>query len=213
MTNAGERKPTSVILETVRGAQGFLAELGDKAIDIVTGSKVFEHVPVVSWGIKVLNVRDSFQQFRLKRNCAAFLLALGNNNHEDITRFESQLNGSSTIRQEFEDTTFAILLESEKPFKAMLYGKLLSCRIKGRLAQDDFEQLSLIVHAGSVPALQTIEAFFTANKGRPFTSVGHVPQEPLLLSLGIAMRYGNTFRISDAGQRLYEICFGGTVST
>ncbi|PZP54860.1 MAG: hypothetical protein DI586_08610 [Micavibrio aeruginosavorus] len=212
MSEKNKREIQNAITETMEKAVEYTAEVSDIVLDIATDNDFLDKIPVVSWAIKGLKIKDIYQKRKLERNAFAFLMALGACNSNKLDEFKDFLNAQLEQRDEFIDTTMSILLEGEKPIKASLYGKLLAARIRNLLSHEEFEIIAMIIYAASVPALNAIKSYFRRTNGKPYiTHAGAVEEEPLLMSLGVASRFGNGFRVDERGQNFYRYCFDGTV--
>lgn len=196
------------ILQTLSDATEFSAELIDTALQVGTDSEVLERVPIVSWGVKMLQIRDIFQRNRFVKNCSAFVEAL-KKDEEIEARLKVFFEKNSLETNDVLDTTQMILVESEKPLKVEMFARLLRNRVSGQIGAEEFRKIALMIYAASIPALESIPAFFNRNGGLFNQNNGSVPEEPLLLSLGVAARYGSNFRVDEIGQKIFDICFRG----
>jgi len=106
----------------------------------------------------------------------------------------------------------SILIEGEKPIKSMILGNLLNALVNKRIKPKDFEEMTLIVQAASVPALKSLPLFFKKTKGKPYSHARTLMnEEALLSSMGIISRYGNRVALSELGKKLYS--YGGFEET
>lgn len=200
-----EKRALPALLETLKDSKNFIAALADTAIDAVIDSGALGHIPVISWFVQARDVVDIHQLKKLQKNVKAFLDAASALDETQLNALHEQFRSDDTFAEEFTDTTVQILFESEKPIKAAILGRLISALARQLITKDDFDSLSLVVLSGSVPALKSLESFCT--KSGFAVTQNHVPEEPLLLSLGIASRYGSSFTISDLGKKLYNFGF------
>jgi hypothetical protein len=200
------------VLNTIKASRDTIAELADVAMEALDSSKVLNDVPVVSLAVKVLNVKDAFAQARLKRNCMAFMTAVAEGNTRSLQQLAEKLEANREFADDFSDTLIALLLEAQKPIKCEIVGRLVLALAQCELTEQEFAKLAEIIQACTVPALKALPVFFGKTAGKPFLSgAGEVAEEPSLLSLGIACRFGTMFRIDISGQNLYRHGFGGTV--
>jgi len=106
-----------------------------------------------------------------------------------------------------------LLLDSNKPVKAEITGRLFATVAARKLTVEDFDTLCLIVLSASIPALMTLKEFCDGLGGFCLSSdslssvgmTGKYPGEPLLLSLGVAFRDRDGLKISALGQKLYVL--------
>lgn len=196
------RTALTTLLETAAGAKDFLAEVADMAVGAIFDSEVLDKLPMVSWAVRLWNIKDVYQQRRLKRNCLAFIRAFAQADPQAGEKLRAQLEQNPQAATELADTVADILIESEKPLKASCIARLLVALADEKISIEEFNDLSQIVQAASVPALLAAASFHQRLAGQGFENRMSVPEEPLLLSLGVAYRYGNMFRVTALGQRL-----------
>ena len=68
--------------------------------------------------------------------------------------------------------------------------------------------MTLILINGSVPALQALPKFFEISEGENSLHNRDLGgNEPLLISLGVAKRYGTKFEVTELGRRLFDLGF------
>ena len=186
----------------------FLATLSDSVVSLATESKVLDNVPFASYIVKAFSLKEAFHLWRLDRNCKAFMSALREGDTSGLSEYLRKTADDPEHRWELEDTTLQILIESEKPIKAEILGRLLLATKDEKLSPNEYETLTLILIGGSVPALQALPKFFETSGGENFLhdrSLGGI--EPLLVSLGVATRYGTKFEVTELGRRLFEFGF------
>ena len=198
-----EKKALPALLETLKDSKDFVAELADTSIDAIVDSDALGHIPVISWFVQARNVVETYQIKKLQKNVRAFLEAASVLDETKLNSLNEQLCSDAKFAEEFTDTTIQILFESEKPIKAAILGHLIGALANRAISKDEFDSLSLIVLSGSVTALKSFEAF-CAKTGYAVTHQNRGPEEPLLLSLGVASRYGTGLTISDLGKKLYD---------
>ncbi len=192
---------------STREASEFLAQIADDLVSATTDVKLLEKVPFVSYIAKAFALKDEFHRQRLARNCQAFMDAAREGNLTNLAgRLRERVNDPKRL-WELEDTTLHLLIEAEQPMTAEILGRLLRALADGRLSFEQFDSLSLLLISASVPALRAIPTFFK-NSGEKTMLHGDTRDfEPLLLSLGVASRYGSKLEVNELGQLLNPIGF------
>lgn len=202
------------IITVVKEGKDALVDMGGMALDAATDSEVFSKFPVINAIIGVVGFCDALMSHRLRRNIKAFVNAAGKVSPEKLERLHQKVMGDPRFKDEVPDTLIQLLIDSQKPIKAEIVGRLFTALAEEKISVEQFNDLVLIVIAGSVPALLALPKFLEGNKGVPhFGKGGQLPLEPILTSLGVASRFGNMFRIDEQGQLLYEAGFGGKIKT
>lgn len=189
-----------------------IGDWADTATAIATDDAFIDQIPIISTGIKILKARDAFREQLFIRNCRALLNACKTADREHRERLWEKLSGSSAQVDDFVDTLFLIAVDSSKPIKATIVGRLFAALCNEQITYGQYDRLVHIVHSSSVAALQALPEFFARTNGAAHISAHTVTEEPLLLSCGIAHRFGNAFRISDLGQVLYRFGFDGAIN-
>ncbi len=185
-----------------------LAQLSESVVSLATKSDVLEKVPFASYIVKAFSLKEAFHLWRLERNCKAFMSALREGDTSDLSDYLRKTADDPEHRWELEDTTLQILIEGEKPIKAEILGRLLLAAKDGKLSTDQFETLTLILINSSVPALQALPNFFEISGGENFVQNRDLGgNEPLLVSMGVATRYGTKFEVTELGRRLFDLGF------
>ena len=185
-----------------------LANLSESVVSLTTDSEILEKVPFASYIVKAFSLKEEFHLWRLERNCKAFMSALREGDTSGLSDYLRKTADDPEHRWELEYTTLQILIESEKPIKAEILGRLLLAVKDGRLSTDQFETLTLILINGSVPALQALPKFFEISEGENSLHNRDLGgNEPLLISLGVAKRYGTKFEVTELGRRLFDLGF------
>ncbi|ARR51892.1 hypothetical protein ETN89_20540 (plasmid) [Photobacterium damselae subsp. damselae] len=188
------------IINTIKGSKNDLAHYAETVVDLVIDNEFWENVPIVEHAIKLLNIRNLYYKNRLKRNYAAFILSVGTMNDAEINKYSEILFSSGDLGIESAETIFEIISESEKPIKAELLGNLSVSLSRQQISLEDYNTILLVIQSASVAALRALQAFLNANGlSRYKSGYGRIKEEGLLLSLGVATRYGNMFRINDIG--------------
>ena len=104
------------------------------------------------------------------------------------------------------------MMDSSHKERSRLHAKLILAVADGRVTVEEFIIMSETVQSTIVAALRALPAFFAMTSGRPFYRSLHPEQyEPLLNTLGVSARSGNQYRVSELGQKFFEVCFDGTV--
>jgi hypothetical protein len=200
------------LIETIKSSRDTIVELADVAVEALDTSGLLNKVPIVSVATTTLEVRDAFARARLKRNCMAFMKAVAEADRQSLTSIVERLQTGEEFAEDFSDTLMVLLLEAQKPIKCAVVGRLVLALANQKISEEDFSTLAEIIHACTVPALKALPAFFEQSGKRPYSRGYQAPGEGLLLSLGIAYRFGNVFRIDDRGQTLFTHGFGGIVN-
>ncbi|HHL4079893.1 hypothetical protein [Burkholderia anthina] len=200
------------LIAAVKESKDTLIEVANIGLEAATSSEVFSKVPVLGAIVSVVGFCDAAMSLKLRRNVAAFLGACGKVPQADLDRLYEKVMGDPRFRDEVPDTIIQLMLDSHKPIKAEIVGRLFGGLASGNIQLSQFNDLALLVLSASVPALMALPSFFEGNANRPFLSRGgQLEQEPLLISVGIASRFGNMFRVNESGILLYEIGFGAKV--
>lgn len=207
-------KQLSTIIDTISGAKNELASYAEQVIDLAVDNELWENVPIVEHATKLLNIHDIYKKNKLKRNYAAFIEAVGKMDEEEIASFSKILFSNDDVAEETAETIFEIIVESEKPLKARLIGRLSLALAKQELGLKEYNTIALIIQSSSIAALMALPLFLASNNNSCHKSgIGSIPEEGLLFSLGIAKRHGNMFRIDETGQLLAIHGYGIEAST
>ena len=127
-------------------------------------------------------------------------------NSDNIDEYFTVLNEDILLSEEVSETIFEIITESEKPLKAEILGNLSVALSKLNITVDEYYILLLIIQSSSIPALNSIKEFMehSDNKGYINGLKSCVKEEPLLVSIGIANRFGTGLRLDENGKKLAE---------
>jgi len=203
------------LVDGVKDAKEVLVEIANRTAEAAIDTDVLKKVPLVSAVIAVTGFCDAMMSVKLSRNVAAFLRAADKGaSHEALERLYEKVMGDPRFRDDVPDTVVQLLLDSHKPVKAEIVGRLFAAVAAQRLSVDDFNTLCLLVLAASIPALHALYSL-CAGLGN-FTlhddSYSHGPsrrveEESLLLGLGVASRDRTGLHISVLGQKLYVLGF------
>jgi hypothetical protein len=186
----------------------FLAQLSESVISLGTKSNILEKVPFVSFIVNAFALKENFHLWRLERNCRAFMAALQEGDTANLSEFLRDISNDAKRRWELEDTTLQILIESEKPIKAEILGRLLLAVKDKKLPPEKFETLSLMLINASVPAINALPTFYERSGGRDFMHGQNLGSfEPLLVSMGVAFRNGDKFQIDECGRDMFQLGF------
>ncbi|MDU9024448.1 hypothetical protein [Pseudomonas corrugata] len=185
--------------DTLKHHMDIVAEIIDGGISAATEVEIFNDIPLVGTGIKILQARDTFMEERFRRNCIALLDACKRVDAKERASTMDKLCADEKCFEDFADTLLLIATDSTKPFKASIVGKLLAAMMQGQLDYKTYDDLVHIVHLASLPALKALKTFFERTQGSPYLQNGRPTEEPLLLSMGVAARDGSKLTISDQG--------------
>lgn len=184
----------------------------DAGLLAVTDSKILEKFPIISIGVKTLNFISTYHQHLYTRNCIALLQALKSGDQVRTEKLWSKLSENPDKIQDFVDTLLLVVVDSSKPVKAAVVGHLIVALSKEQITYLEYDALVHLVHDASITALAALPIFFEGNQGLSYINgIARTPEEPLLLSLGVASRFGNNFRVSDLGKLLYQYGFAGAI--
>lgn len=203
------------LVDGVKDAKEVLVEIGNRTAEAVVDSELFKKVPVVSAVIAFTGFCDAVMSVKLSRNVAAFLRAADSGSTpEELEGLHEKVMGDPRFRDEVPDTVVQLLLDSHKPVKAEIVGRLFAAVAVRKLSVDDFNTLCLMVLAASLPALDALQRFcdglggFTLpDDSMSFGVFRPVPEEPLLLGLGVVSRDRTGLNVSVLGQKLYVFGF------
>ncbi|WP_339527647.1 hypothetical protein [Pseudomonas sp. EL_65y_Pfl2_R96] len=196
----------SIVKQTIIDSKDYVAEGVDLLIKTIDETGALSEIPVVSQGMKVLEIKDSFQQHKYRRNCAAFLEACKINDTETVENLYNKLNNTGKT-EEFTDSLLLITIESSKPLKAAIVGRLVSKLCTRDIDYTSYETLVQIIHAASVASLLALPEFIKSNDGFPYKHSNKIPEEALLFACGLAYRDGSKFNITELGVLFYNCAF------
>lgn len=179
-----------------------------KAIDLtidLLDAGTFNSIPIISNGVEFLQARDKLQELRFRRNCEVILKACTDVDLEKRQATIRKISSNPKLFEDFADTFMQIACDSSKPFKAQVVGNLMAKMLEDELTYETYDELVHIVHSATLTALKALKVYGDESEGDLNKNPHSQPkQEPLLLSLGIATRFGTAFRISKHGQLLYS---------
>jgi hypothetical protein len=140
-----------------------------------------------------------------------FVRAVQDADQNKMKDFFDKFETDQKYANEFSDTALSVLIEATKPIKAFLVGKLVKAASLGFITIKELDFLSQIIQVASVPALMALPSFFVSTGGKSSLNRPHIPEEPLLLSIGLASRHGNLFTLSEYGEKLFQFGFDGYI--
>jgi len=193
----------NAVIATIKECRTELAGVADVATSVLLDDSVASKIPVVSWAVAAHEVVGAFRKARLRKNVGVFLSRVMEAPTADLGALTDRLRADDAFAEEFADVTLSVLLEAARPVKAEVLGNLTVALAERQITRDTYSELALIVEAASIPSLHALEHYFDQSYPQQTPK-----EEPLLLSMGVARRYGNAFLVSEEGQRLYEIGFG-----
>ncbi|EOG5907364.1 hypothetical protein [Vibrio sp. TRT 29B02] len=198
-------KQLKTIIDTVRYAKKDIASYGEIVIDLFIEDELLKNVPIVEHALKIRNICDVYRANKVKRNYLSFIDAVSVMDSSEIEKFETMLFESGDLGVDASETLFDILIDGHKTVRAKIAGNLVAALAKGKLDLDSYYNLLLIAHSGSIPALlsipKTVESM--AVFGEWDKKFG-IPEEPLLISLGIAKKLGSILMLSSLGKQFYK---------
>lgn len=205
------RKLFSALRDTASEAADSAAALVDVALSAAIDEGALDNLPIVSLGVSLLNVRDSFAAARLKRNVSEFYNAARSADKERIKDCFERIEKEPEHYEDFIETALSILLESHRPLKSQLLGRLLVSLSESRISYEQYDELTLIIAEGSVAALRAIPRYFERRyakiindplpRGRPLT--------PHLVSLGLMDLNSMPQEINELAVLIYLHGFNG----
>jgi hypothetical protein len=203
----------SLIKKTISGAKEEFAYFSKSIIDLTVDNNSLENIPLIDQAIKILTIKDIYRKNKLKRNYQSFIKAIQEMDNNNIDKYYNILN-SSKLSEEVSETIFEIITESEKPLKTEISGNLSLALSKSNITIDEYYTLLLIIQSSSIPALKSVKTFmeYTKNKGYINGLKSQIREEALLLSLGVANRFGSGLRLDENGKKLAEFGFKIKVS-
>lgn len=203
------------LVDGLKDAKEVAIEIGNRIADAATDSEVLKKVPVISAVIAVTGFCDAVMNFKLARNIRAFLLAAGNGTTSDaLERLYEKITGDPRFRDDVPDTVVQVLIDSHKPVKAEIVGRMFGAVAAQKLSVGDFNTLCLLVLSASVPALHALDSLCTGlggftlhDQNLGFGLFRATEEEPLLMGLGVAYRTSGALEVSALGQKLYVFGF------
>jgi hypothetical protein len=203
------------LVDGLKDAKEVAVEIGNRIADAATDSEVLKKVPIVSAVVAVTGFCDAMMSFKLARNTQAFLLAAGKGAAPDaLERLYEKVMGDPRFRDDVPDTIVQLLIDSHKPVKAEIVGRLFAAVAAKRLSVEDFNTLCLLVLSASVPALHALDSLCTGlGNFTMYDASTHpgparlVEEEPLLHGLGVLSRDRIGLHVSVLGQKLYVFGF------
>lgn len=194
-------------------AKEVAVDLGEVALDAIMDDGIAKDLPLVGWAFKAYGVVETFQQAKLKRNAVAFLQAFDVTDVENLAHLDDQMYEDKVFQRDFTDAVGAILMESVRPIKATIAGRLVKALSTGHLTRQQFDDLMLTLHHASVPALKSFAFFVEESGGNAFIKMKHsIRQSAIgcLLGLGFATQYGTHVNLTDDARLFWQYGLGNT---
>ena len=205
--------PAPEIGKFIRTCRQNLADISDVVAKNTDLLGPLEHVPFLGVALKVYNVVDVWQQQKLARNARAFLEVIKTGDHDAIARRLDELVRDPRFADAIDESVFATMMDSSHKERSRLHAKLILAIAEGRITVEEFVIMSEMVQSTIIAGLRALSAFFEMTSGRPFyRNLSPEQYEPLLNTLGVSARSGNLYRVSELGQKLFEVCFDGVVT-
>lgn len=191
-----------LIRNAVKDSKDEVAKFGEIAIDLATDNEAWANVPLVTYAVGLLKIKDAYKVNKLKRNYAAFIGSIDTLGPKEQKQLLDRLRseGEDQLSEDVAETIFDVIIEGHKPIKAKVLGNLLCALARGDISIEDYNTMALMIQACSVAALQALPKFLQGNNLKSHKSgMGAVPCEALLFSLGVGTRNGTMFRIDATG--------------
>jgi hypothetical protein len=198
--------------DTAKEASESAAALADTGIDAVLEEGALDGIPIVSSAIGILKIRDAYVSARLKRNVAALYNAARSGNKEKITACFDEISRNSEHYTDFVDTALSIIIESHRPLKASLLGRLIVALSEQKITYEEYDELTLIVAEGSIAALRDVPRYFELEYARICEGTQNSPRPTTahLVSLGLMTLNSMPQKASKLGVNMYLHAFGGS---
>lgn len=193
------------LIDTLKQNKESLAEVLD------AGLEASQSIPFLGWAIKAWNIKNTFQERKLYRNTKAFYNAALMGDPDALqAKFSKQSDA-----EEFVDTLVQVLIESEKPYKAVMVSNITSALAQGRLSSKEANDMNLLVLNASIPALKTLPDFYKRLQGGKYIHTVLLEDtdkdgtHSMLNSLGIIYRWADQTALSKIGRKLAEVAYRG----
>lgn len=201
------------ITDTILTATDNVSSIGDTALSVMTDIKFFDNIPILKLFSSTLKTYNFIQQKRIQRNTEAFLLAVSKRDKEKIKKFRTRLLEDTKFSENCAETILFLISESSTPLKLSILGNWLLALSEEKISKEEFDLGSQIIEAAMKPSLIALKSFLeritskSAGQNQLLFSTGlhspNIPEEPLLLPLGVFMRHGNKASINEIGKKLY----------
>jgi len=175
------------------------------------GLEAAESVPFLGWALKLWNVKNTYQEHKLYRNVKSFWQASAIGDAEEFrTKFATTKDAD-----EFVDTLVQVLIDSEKPYKAVMVSNITNALSRGILTYEEANDLNLLVLNASLPALKSLPKFYIKLQGGkyiPTTLLEDTDKDgehSMLNSLGLIYRWADQTALSKIGRNLAQIAYKG----
>jgi hypothetical protein len=208
------REKTNDLIAQIKDGFNSSKEAFVESTDIVLkmneSNDIMKEIPIIKWVAKIDEFKSNYHKRRLHRNTSEFLRSVSLGDNLNIERLHDKITSDAAFEAEFQDIIADILLESSRPMKAFILGRLVFELASGSVQPDKFEMYSHIIHSSSVAALHALNSFMLRNNAESGKSGhGEIPEEGLLFSLGVARRFGNGFFVTQDGVDLWRHGFKG----
>lgn len=201
----------SAFRDTAKDASESAAALTDIGIDAVLEDGALDGIPIVSSAISILKIKDSFISARMKRNVAAFYNAARSGEKDKISACFEEISKNAERYTDFVDTALSIIIESHRPLKAALLGRLIVSLSERKISYEEYDELALIVAEGSIAALRDVPHYFEQEYARisEGIQISATPTAAHLVSLGLMNLHSMPQKVSPLGVSMYLHAFGG----
>lgn len=191
------------LIDTLKQNKESLAEVLD------AGLEASQSIPFFGWAIKAWNIKNTFQERKLYRNTKAFYNAalIG-----DPDALQAKFSNHSDA-EDFVDTLVQVLIESEKPYKAVMVSNITNALSKGLLSPKEANDMNLIILNASIPALKSLPDFYNRLDGGKYIHTAHLEDtdkdgiHSMLNSLGVIYRWADQTALSKIGRDLARIAY------
>ncbi len=186
-----------------------VAETIDSTLDLVIDEGVFDGFPIVSYATATCRIKDNFHKAKLKRNIMAFKKALDSVDSQQVAKCIRQLNETYDITLDIADTMMSVFIDSEKPLKAHIMGRLFKALAEGDIDECQYNDALLIILSSSIVAINGLKKWFIATDGNPYALTGDDERDeqimiPFLISMGVALHRGDEVFINEVGRNIYK---------
>ncbi|MEN4974072.1 hypothetical protein ABEH62_09345 [Pantoea eucalypti] len=191
------------LIDTFKQHKESLAEVFD------AGLEASQSIPFFGWAIKAWNIKNTFQERKLYRNTKAFYNAALIGNPEELkSKFSNQSDA-----EDFVDTLVQVLIESEKPYKAVMVSNITNALARGQISPQQANDMNLLILNASIPALKILPDFYKRLHGGKYIHTALLEDtdkdgvHSMLNSLGLIYRWADQTALSKIGQDLAKIAY------
>jgi hypothetical protein len=192
-------------------AKEVAVDMGEVALDAIMEDGIAKDLPLVGWAFKAYGVVEAFQQAKLKRNAMAFLQAFDVDDVDKLAHLDDRMYEDKVFQRDFTDAVGAVLMESVKPMKAAIAGRLVKALSNEHLSRQQFDDLMLTLHHASVPALKSFAFFVEESGGKAFIRMKHSTRQSAigcLMGLGFATQYGTHVNLTHDARLFWQYGLG-----